>query len=147
MRAMTFVSGAAIGAGLMYLMDPDRGVHRRADLRGTLAELSESELVERAMERARQLEPLVERARKYEPVAAMRGMDVNALVDRSARMLERSGMLEAPSRWWARASQGPEARRGMQWLGRSRRRRPAFEAGDWALLGGLLGATVVGLWL
>ena len=26
MRAMTFVSGAAIGVGLMYLMDPDQNV-------------------------------------------------------------------------------------------------------------------------
>jgi len=147
MRAMTFVSGAAIGVGLMYLMDPDRGERRRAGLRDTLAELSESELVERALERARQLEPLVERARKYEPVAAMRGIDVNALVDRSTRMLERSGMLEAPARWWARASKRPEVQRGMQRLGWPRRRRSAFEAGDWALLGGLLGATVVGLWL
>jgi len=147
MRAMTFVSGAAIGAGLMYLMDPDRGERRRSDLRDSLTELSESELVERAVERARQLEPLVARARQYEPVAAMRGMDVNALMDRSTRMLERSGMLEAPARWWARASKRPEVRRGMQRLGWPRRRRSAFEAGDWALLGGLLGATVVGLWL
>src|SRR5258705_3236331 len=77
----------------------------------------------------------------------MRGMDVNALMDRSTRMLERSGMLEAPARWWARASTRPEVRRGMQRLGWPRRRRSAFEAGDWALLGGLLGATVVGLWL
>jgi hypothetical protein len=54
----------------------------------------------------------VERARKYEPVAAMRGMDMNALMDRSTQMLERSGVLEAPARWWARASKRPEVRRG-----------------------------------
>src|SRR5690242_3217531 len=117
MRGLTFVSGAAVGAGLMYLLDPDRGEGRRADLRDTLAELSESELAERAMARARQFQPLVERARKLEPLAAMRGLDVNAMMDRPARMLERSGMLEAPSRWWARAAKRPEVRRGAELIG------------------------------
>jgi uncharacterized membrane protein len=147
MRGLTFVSGAAVGAGLMYLLDPDRGEDRRADLRDTLAELGESELVERAVARARQLEPLVERARKLEPLAAMRGLDVNAMVDRPARALERSGMLEAPARWWAKASKRPEVRRGAELFGLRLRRRRGPAAGDWALIGGLLGATIVGLWL
>ena len=148
MRALTFVSGAAIGAGLMYLLDPDRGEGRRAELRETLNDLSENELVERAVERARQLEPLVERARKLEPVAAMRGLDVNALIERPVRMLERSGMPRAAARWWARAAERPEVRRGAEWMGlQLPRRRRSLAAGDWALLGGLLGATVVGLWL
>jgi len=136
MRAMTFVSGAAAGAGLMYLLDPDRGERRRTDLRGTLAELSESDLLEAALERAR----------KSEPVAAVRGLDVNALMDRSTRMLERSGMLEMPGRWWSRAMKRPELRRGAEWMGLRSRRR-TLDAGEWALLGGLLGATIVGLWL
>jgi uncharacterized membrane protein len=151
MRTLTFVSGASIGAGLMYLMDPDRGERRRAGLRDTLSELGESELVERAMERARNLEL----------PAAVRGMDMNAVLERS------SGMLERPSNWWSSVSGaaqptikrwGKSARpaiersrealdRGRDWAGIRPRRRSRFSTGDWALLGGLLGAAVVGIWL
>ncbi len=146
MRAMTFVSGAAVGAGLMYLLDPDRGEDRRSELRDTLTELSESELVERAVERARNLEPL----------AAVRGLDVNAMLERPSRMLERSsralersGMLERPSSWWSswRRSAEPSIQRGRALVGLPKRRRSSFDAGDWALVGGLLGATIVGLYL
>jgi len=51
---MTLLGCASLGAGAMYLMDPDRGHRRRAELRETLTEVADSELVERA----RQLEPL-----------------------------------------------------------------------------------------
>ena len=74
---LTFLSGASVGAGLMYLLDPDRGDERRADLRDTLTDLSESEVVERAVERARRLEPM----------AAMRDLG--------------GGMLERASGWRA----------------------------------------------
>jgi uncharacterized membrane protein len=52
---MTLLSGAALGAGTMYLMDPERGHRRRADLREALADAGDSDLVGRA----RRLEPLV----------------------------------------------------------------------------------------
>jgi uncharacterized membrane protein len=51
---VTLLSGAVLGAGSMYLMDPDRGHRRRADLREALAEAGESDLVTRA----RRMEPL-----------------------------------------------------------------------------------------
>ena len=37
MRIVTFIKGAAIGAGLMYLFDPSRGRQRRAWIRDTTA--------------------------------------------------------------------------------------------------------------
>ena len=68
---MTLLGGASLGAGAMYLMDPDRGHRRRAELRGTLAEVADSELVERA--------------RHLEPMAAVRqlGGGVGALLEAS----------------------------------------------------------------
>jgi uncharacterized membrane protein len=68
---MTLLGGASLGAGVMYLMDPDRGHRRRAELRGTLAEVADSELVERA--------------RQLEPMAAVRqlGGGVGALLEAS----------------------------------------------------------------
>ena len=153
MRGLTFMSGAAVGAGLMYLMDPERGPERRADLRDTLSELAESDMVERAVERARTMEPL----------AAVRGLDVNAMMDRSgrmlerpARMLERSGMPDRAARWWSQASDLAPARRSRGWMGRQstgwlgrgrQRSRATLDPGQWALLGGVLGAVAVGLWL
>jgi len=68
---MTLLGGASLGAGAMYLMDPDRGHRRRAGLRDTLAEVADSELVERA--------------RQLEPMAAVRqlGGGVSALLEAS----------------------------------------------------------------
>ena len=125
---MTFLSGASVGAGLMYLLDPDRGDERRADLRDTLTDLSESEVVERAVERARRLEPM----------AAMRDLG--------------GGMLERASGWRAADAQAALTRAARRsglgdWTQLGRRRRPALDTRDWALLGGLIGATVVGIWL
>ena len=115
---MTLLGGASLGAGTMYLMDPDRGHRRRAELRDTLTEVADSELVERA--------------RQLEPMAAVRqlGDGVGALLE--------------PSRWV------PAARSGWLSAGRSRgwrRRVQTPQPRDWALLGGLVGAITVGLWL
>ena len=116
---MMLLGGASLGAGAMYLMDPDRGHRRRAELRETLAEVADSELVERA--------------RQLEPMAAVRqlGGGVGALVEASR------WVPAARSRWLPAA-------RSRSWR---RRSVSALEARDWALLGGFVGAITAGLWL
>lgn len=104
---MTWLGGASLGAGAMYLMDPDRGGRRRADLRQTLAEVADSDLVQRAQSE----------------------VGVLGRLGGSTEMLERSAWLSALS--------------GLT----GRRRRGTLTAGDWTMLGGVLGAVVAGLWL
>jgi uncharacterized membrane protein len=118
-RLMTLLSGASLGAGGMYLMDPDRGHRRRAELRDALAEVDTGELVERA--------------RGLEPVRTVRQL--------------RSGMgaMLEPARWMT-SSRPPWWMAMARGLGR-RRRRSMLESRDWAMLGGLVGAIAAGLWL
>ncbi len=117
-NVMTLMGGAALGAGAMYLMDPERGERRRAELRDALEELGESELVERA----RGLEPLAA-ARQLGGEAIRRlGGETGAMPDLAA--LTRLA-------------------RGQGW----RRRRQLAEARDWVVLGGIVGAIAAGLWL
>ena len=94
---MTLLGGASLGAGAMYLMDPDRGHHRRTELRDTLAGVADSELVERA--------------RQLEPMAAVRqlGGGVGALLEASrwlpaaprARRWRRRRVAALQARDWA----------------------------------------------
>jgi uncharacterized membrane protein len=115
---ITLLSGAALGAGTMYLMDPDRGGQRRADLRDALAEVRPGELVDRA----RRLEGLT-----------------------TARQVA-GGLVEA--RWPRMAALARPGQRGRRRLPFGRRRRaPGLTAGDWTLLGGFAAAMAVGLWL
>jgi uncharacterized membrane protein len=119
-NVMTLMGGVALGAGVMYLMDPERGERRRAGLRDALEELGGSEVVERA----RGLDPLMA-ARQLGGEAIRRlGGEVGAVPDLAAALTRLTH------------------RRG--W----RRRRLQFgEARDWALLGGVVGAITAGLWL
>lgn len=119
-NVMTLMGGAALGAGAMYLMDPDRGARRRAELRGALEELGDSELVERA----RGLEPLTA-ARQLGGEALRRfSGDAGAMPDIAATLTRLAGM-----------------------RGGRRRRLQMSEASDWLILGGILGAIAAGLWL
>lgn len=116
---MTLLSGACLGAGGMYLMDPDRGQRRRAELRDALAEVDTAKLIDRAS--------------RLEPVKAVRQLGGGM------------GAMLQPSAGWALAARSP--RMALRYgLGR-RRRRSLLEARDWAMLGGLVGAIAAGLWL
>jgi len=119
-NVMTLMGGVALGAGVMYLMDPERGERRRAGLRDALEDLGGSEVVDRA----RGLDPLMA-ARQLGGEAIRRlGGEVGAVPDLAAALTRLTH------------------RRG--W----RRRRLQFgEARDWALLGGVVGAITAGLWL
>ena len=86
---MTLLGGASLGAGGMYLMDPDRGRRRRAELRDALAEVDTGELVERA--------------RRLEPAVRQLGGSVGAMLEPARAMLEPArAMLEPPARCWSR---------------------------------------------
>jgi uncharacterized membrane protein len=118
MRSLTIlVGGAVLGAGAMYLLDPERGPRRRAELREALAGIEYGELVDRA--------------RRLEPLEAVRGIAGGRL----AAVAPMAGRLGSRGRRWAPA------------LTLGRRRPPALQAWDWALLGGLAGALVAGFWL
>jgi uncharacterized membrane protein len=121
---MTLLSGASLGAGGMYLMDPDRGPRRRAELREALAEVDTSELIERA--------------RRLEPVKTVRQFGGMGAMLEPARW-----MAPARSRWMSSSPRWMSMARGP---GR-RRRRSMLQARDWAMLGGLVGAIAAGLWL
>ena len=117
-KLMTLLSGASLGASGMYLMDPDRGHRRRAELRGALAEVDTGELIDRA--------------RRLQPV-------------RTGRQIGGGMAMLEPARWML-ASRAPRWMALSRGLGR-RRRRSMLQARDWAMLGGLVGAIAAGLWL
>jgi len=130
-NAMTLMGGVALGAGVMYLMDPERGERRRAELRDVLEDLGESELVERA--------------RGLEPLTAARQLGGEALRrlgggETLRRLSEDVGSVPDVTAGLARLT------RGHGWR-RRRRRLQLAEASDWMLLGGIVGAITAGLWL
>jgi uncharacterized membrane protein len=128
-KLMTLLSGASLGASGMYLMDPECGHRRRAEMRDALAEVDTDELIERA----RHLEPV-------KTVRQLGGGGVGTVLG-ATRML---GALAGP-RWMpgSRRSRWTALSRGSRWG----RRRTMLESRDWAMLGGLVGAIGAGLWL
>ena len=128
---LTLLSGASLGAGGMYLMDPDRGHRRRADLRDALAEVDTDELVERA--------------RRLEPAVRQLGGSVGAMLEPARAMLEPARAMLEPTRWKSGSAlpRWDTMSRSLGW----RRRRSVIQARDWAVLGGLVGAIAAGLWL
>jgi len=125
---MTLLSGASLGASGMYLMDPDRGHRRRAELRDALAEVDTGELIDRA--------------RRLEPVKTALGGGMGALLQPAVRQW----VANSRSPRWLAGSRSPRWMSMSRGLGR-RRRRSMLEARDWAMLGGLVGAIAAGLWL
>ncbi|HEU4367560.1 MAG TPA: SRPBCC family protein [Methylomirabilota bacterium] len=97
-NVITLLSGAALGAGTMYLMDPDRGHRRRADLRERLAEAGDSEM----LDRARRLEPLTAVREIGTGILASRwpGLGVSRSRGRVVR-LRRGGTSALQPRDWA----------------------------------------------
>jgi uncharacterized membrane protein len=80
---ITMLGGTALGAGVMYLMDPDRGHRRRAELRDALVEVGESDLVGRA----RKLEPMTAVREIGSSLAAARWPMVAALTSTGRRTM------------------------------------------------------------
>ena len=128
---MTLLGGASLGAGGMYLMDPDRGRRRRAELRDALAEVDTGELVERA--------------RRLQPTVRQLGGSVGAMLEPARAMLEPARAMLEPARLMSRSAlpRWNTLSRSLGW----RRRRSVIHARDWAVLGGLVGAIATSLWL
>jgi uncharacterized membrane protein len=137
---MTLLTGVSLGAGAMYLMDPERGDRRRAELRDALAEMADSELAVRA----RQLEPVTAVRELGGSVAALRHLGgglpaVRTLRDGVAAARQIGGGLSAllePAGWMTGRRRGWRRRGALALAGR-----------DWLLVGGLVGAVGVALWL
>jgi uncharacterized membrane protein len=137
---MTLLTGVSLGAGAMYLMDPERGDRRRAELRDALAEMADSELAARA----RQLEPMTAVRELGGGVASLRQLGGGLPTLRNLRtgvaaarqlggglsaLLEPAGWRIGRRRGWRRG--------GML----------ALTGRDWMLVGGLVGAVGAALWL
>src|SRR5919109_1488668 len=115
---MALMSGVTLGASAMYLLDPDRGLRRRADLRDTLVELGDTPIAEHAR-------PMVERARPVDTLELVRELGGEA-----ARALGGSLGAILTSTPWLRPAR--------RWSWR-RQRATALLSRDWVVLGGLIG--------
>ena len=89
---VSLLSGAVLGAGTMYLMDPERGHRRRADLREALADVGDSELVGRA----RRIEPLAAVREIGSGIVAARWPAVAALASSGRKVLPFTTRRRAP---------------------------------------------------
>jgi uncharacterized membrane protein len=143
---MTWLGGASLGAGAMYLMDPDRGDRRRAELRQVLTELADSELVQRAERELAQRVPRLDAGETARQLGSQVSEGVAQLGDAVSRLGSGAGAALESSASWLPAL-GSAAIPALRGLGRRRRRTLTLSAGDWALLGGVVGLVVTGLWL